>query len=93
MKELLNIVENQTEEIPAIPIERGEEFYQAAKGLSEFIHALPLSAENNNRLIDLMVDQVCEAERGAFVQGFRMGREFGQWEETPELGNSPLPLS
>lgn len=86
----MNFVENQAEEIPSIVVKRTGEFYQAAKELSEFIHSLPLSAENNNRLIDLMVDQVCEAERGAFVQGFRMGREFDQWEDSPGPGNGPF---
>ncbi len=92
MKKILGFVESQTE-APAIRLEWGEEFYQAAKELSEFIHSLPLSAEDNDRLINLVIDQVCEAERGAFANGFRMGREFDQWEETTEQENDPLPPS
>ncbi|VYT17475.1 Uncharacterised protein [uncultured Anaerotruncus sp.] len=93
MKERLNIVENQTEEIPAIPIERGEEFYQAAKELSEFIHSLPLSVEDNDRLIGMMVDQVLSAEWNAFSKGLRMGVDLAKWKGSPEQGNSPLPPS
>ncbi len=64
----------------AIQIERSEEFTIAARKLSEFIRGLPLTSEQNNRLVDGMVEQVLLAERGAFKRGFGLGVEYGRYE-------------
>lgn len=48
----------------------------AAHELNNYIKELPLTAEQNNALISMMVKQVQEAERGAFVQGFKWGMEY-----------------
>lgn len=48
---------------------RGEGFYAATRVLGEFIKRLPLSSEQSNKLIFLVMDQVKAAERGAFSQG------------------------
>lgn len=60
----------------AIAIERTPDFFQVAQQLSEFIHGLPLDQSTNDRLVALMVNQVQQAERGAFAHGFRMGMDF-----------------
>ena len=60
----------------AIAIERTPDFFQVAQQLSEFIHGLPLDQPTNDRLVALMVDQVQQAERGAFAHGFCMGIDF-----------------
>lgn len=60
----------------AIQIERTAEMTTAARELSDCIKGLPLTAEQNNTLVSLIVKQVQEAERGAFVQGFKWGREY-----------------
>ena len=46
---------------------------ETAKALSEFIKALPLSNADNDRLIQMMIDHITEAEKGAFESGFHMG--------------------
>ena len=51
-----------------IIIERTKEFTESAKSLSDFISALPLSAEQNDKLVHGMVEQVKAAERAAFKQ-------------------------
>lgn len=61
----------------AIEIERTEEFIKIANELGDFIKSLPLSHEENDELIRLMVKQVNVAEMCAFTQGFAMGYEFG----------------
>lgn len=52
----------------------------AAHELSNYIKELPLTAEQNNALISMMVKQVQEAERGAFVHGFKWGMEYASNE-------------
>lgn len=60
----------------AIAIERTPDFFMVAQQLSEFIYGLPLDQPTNDRLVALMVDQVQQAEKGAFAHGFRMGMIF-----------------
>lgn len=60
----------------AIVIERTPEFFKTAHAVSDFLKALPLSRPDNDKLIELMIRNVNEAEQGAFNQGFRMGAEF-----------------
>ena len=52
----------------------------AAHELSNYIKELPLTAEQNNMLISMMVKQVQEAERGAFAHGFKWGMEYASNE-------------
>lgn len=67
-----------------IRAERSPEFYQTARELSDFIKTLPLTAEQNDRLIGLAVQQVNQAERAAFFQGLRMSAELKRWTEEQE---------
>lgn len=64
----------------AIEIKRTDNFKAAAKELSDFLTALPLSNEDNDKLVSLMIRQVNVAETSAFTQGFAMGYEFGENE-------------
>lgn len=74
MREFTNIDE------AAISIERTPDFFQVAQQLSDYIKTLPLDQHSNDRLVALMVEQVQQAEKGAFSQGFRMGKEYADWE-------------
>jgi len=56
----------------AIKAERSDEFHAAAKELSAFILSLPLSHADNDKLIQLMTNNICLAERSAFEQGIRL---------------------
>lgn len=58
---------------PAIEIERTEEFHRRAEELSGFIAALPISKQENDALIALIIQQIQASEQGAFKQGFEMG--------------------
>ena len=64
----------------AIALEHTEEYYKAARELSDYIKALPLSQPENDALIELIIAQVHHAGTGAFAQGFRMGMEFQKWD-------------
>lgn len=68
-----------TYEESAIEIERTTDFYTIAHQLSDELKGLPLSNEENDQLIDLMIKQVQEAECGAFVHGFKMGKKYGAY--------------
>lgn len=57
----------RNEQEPALAVERTESFYSTARELSDFIAALPLSREENDRLIDLIIQQVQDGEQGAFA--------------------------
>ncbi|WP_068985151.1 hypothetical protein [Lysinibacillus xylanilyticus] len=63
-----------------IQIERTEAFIQTANELSTFLKALPLNNVDNDKLVELMVKHVKEAETGAFLQGFSMGHEFSEYQ-------------
>lgn len=80
----------------AIAIERTPDFFQVVQQLSEFIHGLSLDQHTNDRLIALMVNQVHQAEKGAFAHGFRMGMEFERHKLHPDSRMRPkgkLPIS
>ena len=64
---------NPHKEEPTLERERTPEFYEAAKALSDYVNALNLDAGRHNELVRLMLDQVKEAEMGAFSHGFRLG--------------------
>ena len=59
-----------------VEIPRLVEFFEVAQRLSEFVQSLPLSREQNDKLVALAVDQVRVAEMGGFQFGLRMGIEI-----------------
>lgn len=52
-----------------LKIERNKDTKKSAQELSAYIHALNLTAEQNNELIALIIEHVQDAERGAFAAG------------------------
>ena len=85
MKETIEFETVHDIEGAAIAIERTPDFFQVAQQLSEFIYGLQLDQPTNDRLVALMVDQVQQAEKGAFAHGFRMGMEFERHEQHPDV--------
>ncbi len=73
MGKILNFENNEDMPDFMIKIERSEEFDNAAKELSAFVLSLPLSHEDNDKLVKLIVDQVCMARKEAFDQGAQWG--------------------
>lgn len=49
--------------------------------MERVMNALPISREENDRLIALIIQQVQDGEQGAFAQGLRIGKEFASWKE------------
>lgn len=44
-------------------------FFSTAQAVSSYINSLPLTSEQNNRLVELMIANVQEAERSGFYAG------------------------
>ena len=82
-------------DLPIPQKERTEKFFQIARELSDFIKGLPLDQPTNDRLVKMMIEQVEEAERGAFIQGCKMGRDYAIWDsghpEESQEGSENLP--
>ena len=57
----------------ALIIERNARTLEAAKRLSDYLNTLEsLTSEQHNKLIELMLDNLTEAEKGAFLAGAGM---------------------
>lgn len=62
-----------------IVLDKGEIFLKATKEVSECLETLPLTKEQNNNLVALMVENVGQARQDAFMQGFQMGQDFQEY--------------
>lgn len=69
----MNNIINLPSKDSCIEFERKESFHKAARELGDYIKGLPLTAKDNDRLMYLMIEQIHEAEQGAFERGFEMG--------------------
>lgn len=81
MGKIIDFGKLRNEQEPALAVERTESFYNTARELSDFIAALPIGQEENDRLIALIIRQVQDGEQGAFAQGLRTGKEFAGWNK------------
>lgn len=68
-----------------VEMKRTDEFYQAARNISDYLHQLPLTQPENDRLVELFINQVNTAERGAFLQGFNMAMEIARMKNDREV--------
>ncbi|MBC8015725.1 MAG: hypothetical protein H7X79_08280 [Sporomusaceae bacterium] len=49
------------------------------KNLSEFVKNLPISNDDSDKLIKLMLAQIQQAEKDSFEQGFGMGLQIAEY--------------
>jgi len=73
LKDCKKAHQNNEYQEQAIGIKRTDEFMVAAQILSECIKALPLTQPDNDKLIELIANQVNVAECEAFKQGVDLG--------------------
>ncbi|HMM07195.1 MAG TPA: hypothetical protein PKD52_11105 [Clostridiales bacterium] len=72
-------MKKHTEELQDnVKIERTKVFDEVANSLSKYINNLPLSSEQNDHLIKLIINQIQEAEQGAFIYGIRIGANVSE---------------
>lgn len=85
MGKIINLDEYREVAETVIPLEKTEEFHQAAKELDGFIASLPIVQPDSNKLTQLIIKQIQIGQKDAFTQGFRMGIDFARWDmEHPE---------
>ena len=73
MDNIIKFPNLQAIEDSSINIERSIEFKESSIIMSNYIQTLSLSKVENDRLIELMINQINLAEKGSFEQGFVMG--------------------
>jgi len=61
-----------------IEVRRTPEFTAIAHRVSGHLNSLPLTSEQHNRLVDLVVEQITEAETAALQQGIHLGIQIGR---------------
>lgn len=59
-------------------IKRTKEFYQASRQISDFIKGLPLSTEDNDKLVSRLVEYTNTVERSAALFGVQVGMQLAQ---------------
>ena len=72
-----NVVNFNKGNKPDIEIENTDAFLTMALKLSNFIKDLPLTTTKNNELVRLVLDQVTQAKKDAFSQGYQLGLKLG----------------
>lgn len=76
-----------------IPIQRTKRFFETAKALSEFIKALPLSNADNDRLIQMMIDHITEAEKAPLNRASTWAGSLPSISRRMKKPNSNTPKS
>ena len=72
-----NVVNFNKGNKPGIEIENTDAFLTMALKLSNFIKDLSLTTTKNNELVWLVIDQVTQAKKDAFSQGYQLGLKLG----------------
>ena len=75
-------LEDRQEQNFAVEIERTEEFYETAKDMSEYLNSLPLSHEQSDILIGLILKHVNSAEVSGFKFGVKLSKDIWQAKES-----------
>lgn len=63
-----------------VKLEKSPEMLASAEKLSDYIRGLPLTAEQNDKLVQMLLDHVGDVQRCGFNQGLKVGKEFAGWE-------------
>lgn len=72
-----------------LKIERNKDTKKSAQELSTYIHALNLTAEQNNELIAMIIEHVQGAERGAFAAGLLAAENGGGYTDPSGRHGTP----
>lgn len=66
--------------------ERQDAFFEVAQELSNYIKELPLTNEQNDKLVRLMVKQAQEAEHSGYLFGVRTGAKMQKFGFFDKIG-------
>jgi len=64
-----------------IKIKDTDDFLVFEKNLREFVKGLPISNDDHDKLIKLMLEQIKQTEKDSFLQGLEMGLEFAKYQQ------------
>lgn len=67
-----------------LKINHSERFWDATYAVNDYLKELPLSVEQNNHLIELLIAHMSAAERDALFQGLSMGIRIAKHEVADE---------
>ena len=67
-----------------LKINHSQEFWDATYAVNDYLKELPLSVEQNNHLIELLIAHMSAAERDALFQGLSMGIGIAKHEVADE---------
>ena len=67
-----------------LKINHSERFRDATYAVSDYMKELPLSAEQNNHLIELLIAHMSAIEKDALLQGLNMGIRIAKHEVADE---------
>lgn len=67
-----------------LKINHSQEFWDATYAVNDYLKGLPLSVEQNNHLIELLIAHMSAAERDALFQGLSMGIRIAKHEVADE---------
>lgn len=67
-----------------LKINHSERFWDATYAVNDYLKELPLSVEQNNHLIELLIAHTSAAERDALFQGLSMGIRIAKHEVADE---------
>lgn len=67
-----------------LKINHSKRFWDATCAVSDYLKELPLSVEQNNHLIELLIAHMSAAERDALFQGLSMGIRIAKHEVADE---------
>ena len=67
-----------------LKINHSQEFSDATYAVNDYLKELPLSVEQNNHLIELLIAHMSAAERDALFQGLSMGIRIAKHEVADE---------
>ena len=67
-----------------LKINHSERFWDATCAVNDYLKELPLSVEQNNHLIELLIAHMSATEKDALLQGLSMGLKIAKYEVTDE---------
>lgn len=67
-----------------LKINHSERFWDATYAVNDYLKELPLSVEQNNHLIELLIAHMNATEKDALLQGLSMGIKIAKHEVADE---------
>lgn len=67
-----------------LKINHSQEFWDATYAVNDYLKGLPLTVEQNDHLIELLIAHMSATEKDALLQGLSMSLKIAKYEVTDE---------